>query len=211
MSTVAKGTAFEVRVQAAIARELYSSKLGFDPASATLYAKKGYYSRDRDSEIIVDLSIEVWLPNAPTWSLLWVCECKDYGGSVPVDDVEEFKAKLDQISGANRKGVMAVTGALQQGALRYAQANGIGVVRLLPDDQVQHVLYQLSINAPYPDRLTPSMVAQALVSPDYIGRNNSFFGVSSGYIHGSWQSVLGTDLQLPQQFIQAEIASPGPT
>ncbi|MEA9914535.1 restriction endonuclease [Xanthomonas campestris pv. raphani] len=196
MSMVAKGTAFETRVHAAIGRELRSSKLGLDPASATLHAKKGYYSRDRDSEIIVDLSIEIWLPNATNWSLPWICECKDYGGSVPVDDVEEFKAKMDQISGANRKGVMAVTGALQQSALRYAQANGIGVVRLLPDDQVQHVLYQLSVGAAYPDRLTSSMVSQALVSPKYIGRNNSFFGLSGGHIHSGWQSVLRTDLQL---------------
>ncbi len=196
MSTASKGIAFEKRVHAAIGRELCSSNLGLDPASATLHAKKGYYSRDRDGEIIIDLSIEIWLPNATNWSLLWICECKDYGGSVPVDDVEEFKAKMDQITGANRKGVMAVTGALQQGALRYAQANGIGVVRLLPDDQIEHVLYQLPLGATYPDRLTPSMVGQALVSANYIGRNNSYFGLSGGHIHGSWQSVLRTDLQL---------------
>lgn len=196
MSAVAKGTKFETRVHAAIDSELRSSKLGLDPAYATLHAKKGYYSRDRDSEIIVDLSIEVWLPNAPNWSLLWVCECKDYSGSLPVNDVEEFKAKLDQISGANRKGVMAVTGALQQGTLRYAQAHGIGVVRILPDDQVQHVLYQLLPGAAYPDRLTSGMVANALVSPNYIGRNNSFFGLSGGYIYSGWQSMLRSDLRL---------------
>lgn len=40
----------------------------------------------------------------------WVCERKDYGRSIPVDDIEEFEAKLDQIAGADKKGVIAATG-----------------------------------------------------------------------------------------------------
>ena len=39
-------------------------------------------------------------------------ECKDHSGSIPVGRVEEFKAKLDQISSANRKGVFVATGEL---------------------------------------------------------------------------------------------------
>lgn len=194
MSSASKGAAFEDRARAAIGRELESARLGLDPASARLHSRKGYYSRDRGSEIVVDLSIEIWLPDAPSWSLLWVCECKDYSGSLPVDDVEEFKAKLDQISGANRKGVMAVTGALQQGALRYAAANGIGVVRVLPVAQVQHVLYQLIAGKPHPDRLTPSIVMQALLSPAYVGRNNSYFGLCDDRIYSNWASLLSSSL-----------------
>ena len=144
MSSVAKGNAFEDRVFEAVKRELADDRLGMSPTLARPFKKKGYYSKDRDSDITVDVSIEVWLPGADQWSMVWVCECKDYSGAIPVDDVEEFKAKLDQISGANRKGVMAVTGALQQSALKYAGANGIGIVRLLPDGQVRHVLYQIT-------------------------------------------------------------------
>lgn len=190
MSSISKGTLFEDRVHQAIAEELDKGRLGFNKNSVQLHKKKGYYSRDRGSEIIVDISIELWLPAATNWSLLWVCECKDYSGTVPVNDVEEFKAKLDQISGANRKGVIATSGALQKSALSYAQANGIGVIRLLPDDQVEHVFYQLAIGASDPDRITASKVERALLNQNYIGRNNSFFGSINGAICSSWGRAL---------------------
>lgn len=60
---------------------------------------------------------------------LWICECKDYTHAVPVDDVEEFKAKLDQIAGKNVKGLFATTAGLQRSALAYARAHGMGVLR----------------------------------------------------------------------------------
>lgn len=83
-----------------------------------------------------DISLEFWLPGADQWSILWIIECKDYAGSIPVDDVEEFKAKLDQISGANRKGMLVVSGALQPSAFNYARSNGIAVARPLPREHV---------------------------------------------------------------------------
>jgi hypothetical protein len=51
---------------------------------------------------------------------LWVFECKDYKKSVPVDDIEEFKSKLQQIAGLNVKGTMVVSGDLQKSAITYA-------------------------------------------------------------------------------------------
>ncbi|UJB19194.1 MULTISPECIES: restriction endonuclease [Lysobacter] len=195
MSTAAKGTAFEDRVHAALAKELANGRLGLNPSTATLHKQKGYYSRDRESHIVLDVSIEVWLPSAPNWSMLWACECKDYSKSIPVDDIEEFKAKLDQISGANRKGVIATTSSLQSSALKYATAQGIGVVRLLPSNQVEHVLYQMSAGS-YPDRLTNQMVLNALLVQHFKGRNNAFFGAVGNRIHDSWGSVLREDLRL---------------
>jgi hypothetical protein len=79
---VAKGTAFEDRVFAALDQQLRDDDLRLSPKSAQIFKKKGYYSRDRDDEIVVDISIEVWLPKADRWSLLLVCECKDYRGAV---------------------------------------------------------------------------------------------------------------------------------
>lgn len=58
MSTVAKGDAFEDRVFQAIKKEVELGKLGLLPASCSVYRKKGYYSRDRDKEIVLDVSIE---------------------------------------------------------------------------------------------------------------------------------------------------------
>ena len=144
MSSVKKGNAFESRVSRAIKIELDAARLGISADHSQLYEKKGYYSRDRDDDIIVDISIEIWLPGADRWSMLWAFECKDYASAIPVDDVEEFKAKLDQIAGVNKKGIMVVSGALQKGALTYARSNGIAVIRLLPDDQIRHIFYQMT-------------------------------------------------------------------
>lgn len=191
MSSVAKGNAFENRVFGAITNELNNERLGLSSRSASAFQKKGYYSRDRDSDIIVDISIEIWLPNADRWSMLWVCECKDYGSNIPVDDVEEFKAKLDQIAGANKKGVMAVTGALQQGALKYARANGIGIVRLLPSDQVEHLVYFMtSATMEESSRLNPNEFYRALTNSGFIGKNRDFYAEGQGYIFGSWHPLL---------------------
>ena len=74
-------------------------------------------------------------------TLLWVYECKDHSGSIPVGRVEEFKAKLDQISSANRKGVFVATGELQDGALKYAQAHGIAVLHMPPEGPVVQVCH----------------------------------------------------------------------
>ena len=191
MTSVSKGNAFEDCVFDAVTTELQRDSLGLSPKLATPFKKKGYYSRDRDAEIIVDISIEVWLPNADRWSLLWVCECKDYSGSVPVDDVEEFKAKLNQIAGANKKGVMAVSVALQQGALKYARANEIGVIRLLPNDQVEHMIYfAMPAIISISDKLNPTEFYRALTVPGFVGKNRDFYAEGEGYIYGSWYSTL---------------------
>ncbi|GHV07458.1 hypothetical protein AGMMS50229_14360 [Campylobacterota bacterium] len=189
MNSVAKGNKFEEEVFSAISAELVEGRLGLIDKYCELFRKKGYYSRDRDSNIIVDISIEVWLPGAPTWSMLWVCECKDYSGSLPVDDVEEFKAKLDQITGKNVKGLMAVTGALQQGALNFARSNGIGVIRILPEDQIKWVMYRVTSEM-LSHSLDTQQFNQAFTNPRFIAMNQSFFGNSDGYIFDSWRGLL---------------------
>jgi hypothetical protein len=191
LSSVAKGTAFEDRVFEAVKGELEADRLGLSPRLAKPFKKKGYYSKDREADIIVDMSVEVWLPGADHWSLLWVCECKDYAGSVPVDDVEEFKSKLDQIAGANKKGVMAISGAMQAGALKYARASGIGVIRILPDNQVSYRIYQLTPStAGKLFRLNPTEFYRALTQPDFVGTNRGFYAEFGDYIFGDFGSLL---------------------
>jgi len=136
MSTVDKGNALEKRVFAAIRRELVEGRLIFQPGACTVHLRKAYPSRDRGSGIIVDVSIEAYLPGQETWSLLWVWECKDYTSSVPVSDIEEFWAKLQQIGGANIKGTVVATGAFQAGALNFARSKGLSVARILREDDL---------------------------------------------------------------------------
>lgn len=197
MSSVARGNAFENRVFAAIAQELGHERLGLAPRACRAYQKKGYYSRDRGADIVVDISIEVWLPGADRWSMLWVCECKDYRGAIPVNDVEEFKAKLDQIAGANKKGVLAVSGALQEGALNYARAQGIGVVRLVPGRDLEHLQFGAPGLARQHDLRTPTAeeCQIALTVPEFVASRRDFYAESQGRPCASWHELLAQALR----------------
>lgn len=191
MSTVEKGDKFEDKVFSEISKLVESGNLGLNPDCCRLFQKKGYYSRDRDSDIIVDISVEVWMPGADQWSMLWVCECKDYSGSIPVDDIEEFKAKLNQITGVNVKGLFTTSSAYQKGSLNYARSNGIGLLRLLPEKQIDVVMYHMT------PHLYEELKAQhrleykrALITPNHRTEGSGFYGVFDGYVFHDWKQLL---------------------
>lgn len=191
MSTVAKGDAFEEEIFLLLKKELEAGRLGISPSSGKIFKRKGYYSKDREKDIVVDISIEVWLPGADNYSMLWVCECKDYGRSVPVDDVEEFKSKLDQIAGKNIKGVVATRNAFQEGAITYARNQGLGLVRIMPKDQVSWFIYcVMSGSAPIQDKLNPREFRVALSNDGYQAKERSFYSAYDGYIFGSWVGLV---------------------
>jgi hypothetical protein len=195
MNTTAKGDKFESLVFEALKQELVAERLGLLPKSCEIFRKKGYFSRDRNSDIVVDISIEVTQPGADTYSFLWVCECKDYYNSIPVDDVEEFNDKLRQIAGKNVKGVIAIhNGSIQPAAYSVAKANGIGIIRILPDDQVQWTLRAMVLSESSHE-LKPSDFVQAITRSNFEGVNRSFYAISDGYILDNWYSLLKRTLR----------------
>jgi hypothetical protein len=189
MNTTAKGDAFEKQVYDAILKEINSERLGVLPHSCQLYRKKAYYSEARKSNIIVDLSIEVTLASANKLSFLWIWECKDLAKPIPVDDVEEFHAKLEQIGSDNIKGGIAVTGGLQKSALSYANSKGIAVVRIMPSGQIRWVIYNI-LSMPLDNKLDSNEFMQGLTNPNHISTNTVFYGLSDGYIFGDWGSLI---------------------
>jgi hypothetical protein len=135
-----RGYDFEERVFSWLNDALESDELPFRRQCISLRRAPRYHSRERDSEIEFDISIEVrWHPSEQPF-LIWVWECKDYSSPVQVGDVEEFHAKLQQIGSDRTKGSMAITSSIQDGALRYASSHGIGIVRLLPEEEVIYIL-----------------------------------------------------------------------
>jgi hypothetical protein len=197
MNTTAKGNDFEARVFYAIENELNAERLGILPHSCQIFWKKPYYSKERGSDIIVDISIEITLPNLDKWSLLWVWECKDYKGAVPVDDVEEFHAKIEQIAGDNVKGTMAVSGGLQRAALIYALSKGIGIVRIMPDNQVLHIsARRLGVrNKKFINRLEANHFIYELTNPD--AKAFSYFcSIANKYGYADWYSLIKDTIDL---------------
>lgn len=194
MSTTSKGDAFERRAHNALKEVLICDRLCVSPKAAKIFRKKAYHSRDRDADIITDISIEVTLPTKERPSLIWIFECKDYSGCIPVDDVEEFHAKIQQIGEDNTKGTIVTSGALQSGALNYARAKGIGVVRLLPDNQIEHVIEFLTMDSLSRNRFNGNEVMQALLNPGHRSRNG-FFAMSGNYVCADWMSLLNNELK----------------
>jgi len=134
------GQSFEQEVEDYLNRALRKGDLGIDPDHAQVFRHKGYYSSLRDKPITVDVSLELCRPGATEPYFIWIWECKGYARPVPVDDVEEFHAKLEQLGMHRIKGTIACRNGFQEGAIRVARSWGIGLVRLLPNGTIIRLL-----------------------------------------------------------------------
>jgi Zn-dependent peptidase ImmA (M78 family) len=135
MSTTQRGDEFESQIFKLVKREV--PKFVKSPASCKIFSRKGYYSRDRGKDIVFDVSVEVYLPGQETYSGLVLFECKNYNHPVPVDDVEEFYSKIQQVSGANVKGIVASTNSFQEGTINFSKSKGLGLLRYYGRDRIK--------------------------------------------------------------------------
>ena len=142
------GRAFELEIYRALKQEVACGALGLRQECVGIYHHRRYYSAARKAEIETDVAIELHAPDTDEPFIIWIWECKDYRSSIPVDDVEEFHAKLQQIGSDKTKGTIITRGVLQKSALSYAAAHGIGVARMLPSDQIEHVMFAPQIGIP---------------------------------------------------------------
>lgn len=192
MSTREKGDRFEKEVLSYVLDWVRSGQSFLNPQGCQFFAKKGYHSRDRGDDIEVDVSVECYSADATEPSLLLVVECKDYSSPIPVDEVEEFKAKLDQIAGKNVKGLVFSTNSFQKGALKYAASNGIALVRILPSEQIEWVLRRTPKAISTADRRgsRAEQVRRALIDPEFIGESEFLFAAVDGALVSEGTEVL---------------------
>lgn len=145
MNTFLKGDTFEIKVFEVIKERLEKGELGFIPESCEIFHKKAYYSKDRMKDIIFDISIETKFPGATKYSYLTLIECKSYNHSVPVNDVEEFYAKVNQVADLNGKGIFVTDNVFQEGSFNFANSKGITLIQLKNDD-CNFILHRTNIN-----------------------------------------------------------------
>lgn len=124
-----KGDAFEKRTHDYFAAEIAADRFFAKKECCRLFWKKGYYSKDRNSNIIFDVAIEFYLPGADEFSTVLLIECKDYSSPIPVEAVEEFFTKVQQVSAARAKAVFVSTAPFQRGAREFAHSKGMGLIR----------------------------------------------------------------------------------
>jgi hypothetical protein len=191
MSTVNKGDLFENSVYRYLHAELKNDRLFIQGKTSQIFRKKAYFSRDRQSNIVIDMSIETFIPGSSDYSLLTVIECKDYSHAIPVDDIEELNSKVQQISGNNVKVIFATTSAMQKAALEYARSRKIAVIRFLPEDQVRWVLFNHTGDIESRQlNLSFGEFHPAFLNQKYVGLNTDFYALNEGILYNSLHSLL---------------------
>src|SRR5207245_1613454 len=93
----------------------------------------------------------------------------------------------------NTKGTFVTTSALQRGGLNFATAKGIGVIRLLPDNQVEHVLDFITSSEQSP-KVNWSEFNDAFTRPMHRS-TRSFFAYQGGFWFPTWLSLLSHELE----------------
>lgn len=129
MNTTAKGDSLENDVYEYFAELIATNQFDVKKELCKIYKKKGYYSKDRQKNIIFDVSIEVVSPETNEYSFVYLIECKNYKHKVGVDDIEEFFAKTQQIAPSANKAIVISNNAFQEGAFNFAKSKRIGLVR----------------------------------------------------------------------------------
>jgi len=104
---------------------------------------KVYIGRVSQREIKIDVSFNYTIAGA---DLLFLVECKCYNHAVPVDDVEEFHSKIDDI-GAH-KGILVTTVGFQEGTIKTAKGRGIALALLTKEHQKGELRYIVNSAAP---------------------------------------------------------------
>lgn len=142
MSTTKVGDELEQRIFELLEKEVENDSFPIKKANCKIFKKKGYHSKDRESQIIFDVSVEVYCPGSDKYSMLILVECKNYKSPVKVEEVEEFFAKVQQVAAANSKAVVATSSSFQSGARRYAQSKGVALLRYFGPENHQLVLHR---------------------------------------------------------------------
>lgn len=128
-----KGTDYELKAMKLVQMKLEEEDSAINHKQAKVLHKPSYYSRDRQKNIIFDVSVEVYHKGSEAPFLIWIWECKNYSHKVPVDDVEEFHAKLNQVGADKTKGAIITPVGFDEGAYEFARSKGIALWRWIPD------------------------------------------------------------------------------
>ena len=142
MNTTEKGDAFEDRVYNLFKKLLDTGDLGVDSTRTKVHKKKKYYSKIQEADITFDISIEVYMPKSAIPSFLFLVECKDYKSSIDVHKVRNFEGQVKEVGG--HKGFFVTSSKFQQGAVKHAATNRMGLIVLNLDDDISWIVRRVS-------------------------------------------------------------------
>ena len=177
---------YELHVAQMIEEGINNGDHGLDPKLSVVNREPEYFSRDRQSAIKFDAAVEVTRPGTDDPFFYWVIECKHYSHNVPVDDAEEFYAKLQQVGGANSKGTIVTKTGFASGTVAYCQSKGIGLWRYDPDGENAMVVQA--------DDLRTRAILSGLTECSF---QPKFFGLATnGYASNIQENMIACELWL---------------
>jgi Zn-dependent peptidase ImmA (M78 family) len=206
MDTTNKGNKLEDDIYTLFSEMIAEGRFFAKSECCKIYKKKGYYSKDREKDIIFDVSIEITFPGQGTYSLLVLMECKNYDHRVPVDDVEELFAKSQQISPSNTKLIVVSTNSFQEGAFKFARSKGMGLLRYFDPEGLDWVLTRSpSSMTPWNAAKTDSSIAfQGLHVQDYVSRYFDCYSFAGDVYTNSLNQFLSRLVRFDADEILAE-------
>ncbi|MBB4100753.1 restriction endonuclease [Sphingomonas kyeonggiensis] len=174
-----------------------SGDLPYRPELVRFREKAKYYSRTREAEVDFENVLEVYVKDnmgkegaQPTHVIVF--ECKDHGRAVEVKLIDELVGRLAGGYGFNMKGYVVTRKGFQSGALATARNNGIGLIKIMPDDKIKFFAHLQTIVSIERDRREfPRRAQQALLNPNYESGGESFYAADDGYVFSSLAGVLG--------------------
>ena len=154
--------------------------------------KKGYYSKDREKEIIFDLSIEIWPKNADKYTLLYLIECKSSikNNKVPVDDVEEFFTKINQVAGSGVKGIMICNTTFQSGGITFAKNKNLMLIEVDKDNNHSIKLFRTNSRKKTEYQNTDSVIINFIKKTLSKGRVKGLTRLTADQIEEITQDIL---------------------
>ena len=194
MNTTAIGDKLEASVYDHISLLVAENRFFARPECVSLHRQKGYYSRDRSDKIVFDVSVEISMPGATDYSILYLIECKNYRKPIEVGKVEEFFAKAQQVGAGGVKCVLASSSAFQQGAIEYARSKGIGLLRHLGSEDFKWVLQRSpsAFGVWSPTSSEWPEIQRGLTQSDYVSSYYDFFASGGSTFTNSIGALLLT-------------------
>lgn len=192
MNTTAIGNRLEAAVHDHLALLIVEKRFLAPPECVALHRQKGYFSRDRNSEIVFDVSVEISMPGANDYSILYLVECKNEQKPIGVGKVEEFFAKAQQVGGGRVKCVLASSGAFQKGAIEFARSKGIGLLRCLDSTDFKWVLQRSpsAFGVWTPTSSEWPEIERGLTQSDYASTYYRFFAAGGSTFTNSVSALL---------------------
>ncbi|MBA4193582.1 MAG: hypothetical protein C0451_03325 [Comamonadaceae bacterium] len=116
-------------------RKVVESLVGVD-----VFQGREFEGRIAGRKIKVDASFVLRIAGGA--DMLVLVECKHYNHRVPVDDIEEFHSKIDDIGA--QKGILITTVGFQAGAVKAATGRRIALALLTEDHRSGEIEYVAS-------------------------------------------------------------------